>query len=85
MSKPEDIPQDIWDEAYRWAEDGGTIYRNIARAILNERNNAAKIASDLAGNNQQIRLHMGELSAQELRSVKAILNFISQAIRNGGK
>jgi hypothetical protein len=75
MSKPDDIPQDIWDEAYRWAEDGGTIYRNIARAILNERNNAAD------------RL-LALIDTPEIGGVYIApggFEVISQAIRNGGK
>jgi hypothetical protein len=74
MNKHEDIPQDIWDEAYRWAEDGGTIYRNIARAILNERNNAAKIAEEV-----------GIPLATRGNMIEMIPVLISQAIRNGGK
>lgn len=44
---------------------------------------AARIPADLAENGEQIKLHMGELSAQEMRSVKAILRFVSHAIRSG--
>lgn len=41
----------------------------------------ASIPATLAENGQQILLHMGELTAQELRSVKAILRHIAAAIR----
>lgn len=74
MINPDDIAQDIWDEAYRWAEDGGTIYRNIARAILNERNNAAEMAEALLSDRHT-----------SSRNPTYVIKEIVQAIRNGGK
>lgn len=47
MSKPEDIPQDIWDNASRIADEAQlesyTVWA-IARAILAERERCASIA-----------------------------------------
>jgi hypothetical protein len=45
----------------------------------------ARLPDDLAENGGQIRLHMGELTAQEMRSVKAILRYIAAALRALGQ
>jgi hypothetical protein len=77
MSKPDYIPQDVWEVAYDIAKD--RVVRNwsvvdqaqqIANAILNERNNAAKIAEDM--------LRFADTTSGADKA-------ISLAIRNGGK
>jgi len=46
-------------------------------AALNERQKIADRLMLLSGDSQTLRLHMGELSAQELRAVKAVLKWQS--------
>lgn len=56
MSKPDDIPQDVWDAASKVATaprvTGALFSENyvlpIARAILSERERCAKVATDQA-------------------------------------
>jgi len=45
----------------------------------------ARLPDDLAKNGEQIKLHAGELTAQEMRSVKAILRYVAAALRALGQ
>lgn len=76
MIKPEGISEEIWERAEKVydaivGEDTPTWkIEHIARAILNERNNVAKIAEDM--------LRFADTTSGADKA-------ISQAIRNGGK
>jgi hypothetical protein len=37
----------------------------------------------LANNPQELKLHMGEMTAQEMRSVKAALHLVAHKVREG--
>lgn len=81
-----EVPEDVMVAATKAYDDGferfaGNKIEAIAQAILAEREASAKIAEDLKANPQGIRLAMGELSAQEMRAVKAVLSFVTAAIR----
>jgi hypothetical protein len=71
----------------KWPEDYTNCYsqRDLDAALSTERARViemcARLPDDLAENGGQIRLHMGELTAQEMRSVKAILRYIAAALR----
>lgn len=93
MSRPDDISEEVWDSAWSMVPIGEITFSEavelVARAILNERNNAAKIADEYAakcseaqkqafdqGNDYKGNMHWSaQNTALEL----------SQAIRNGGK
>lgn len=90
MTETVEIPEDVIKAAIAVRADGHSKPNwyleqphvdAIARAILAEREACAKIAEDLKANPQGIRLAMGELSSQEMRSVKAVLSFVAAAIR----
>jgi hypothetical protein len=83
MSKPDDIPPDVWGKAlsvrmYAVYNTGDDVVEAIARAILNERNNAAKIAEDIGEDS-------GDPDSDFWDGHKHAAGRISQAIRNGGK
>jgi len=80
MSKPDDISQEVWDQTETvWVSflnpDLDEVREVVARAILNERNNAAKISKDWADGCEAEGNHDGADASEH----------ISQAIRNGGK
>lgn len=90
MSKPDDIPQDVWDKAV-WSLEYPHYREAIARAIMaakaEEREECAKIASDAKfGREATARSAMaeGDAEAAVLAAMQAkMAEVISQAIRNG--
>jgi len=86
MSKPDDIPQDVLKKARGCIEvrefnaeiPKNTIAR-IARAIMAEREQCAKIAAWFADSNSEF------LPEEVVIACGQIATDISQAIRNGGK
>lgn len=53
----------------------------IARAIVAERQRCACKAEELAEDRQRIRLALGEMTAQEMRSVRAALKWAAGIMR----
>lgn len=82
MSKPDDIPEDVWDEvqAINLALPYSHVQEQIARAILSERTKAAEIAQNMWAD---------MLEDKDVRRMRQrnqwLLDAISQAIRKGGK
>jgi hypothetical protein len=54
MSKPNDIPDDVWEKAGAFAVEDGERFK-FAHAILSERERCAQVAT-LYYDNEQIRL-----------------------------
>lgn len=81
-----DIPDDIRHTAIRAIRDIGwsTTYDDeidiIARAILTERERCAKFA-DAWDSPSALRLAAGEMTAQEMRTARAVARGIASAIR----
>jgi hypothetical protein len=60
------------------------ISQHVDAAVRAEREACAKRVEAMPKNMQQLLLHMGEMSAQERRSVAAALNLAAFAIRSRG-
>jgi hypothetical protein len=99
MSKPEDVPQGVWESALSWAsvidqgmvaEDWYPVWQKellvetIARAIMTESDRCAKIAETVV-----VEAFLIEDLAKEddthIEGRDFMRDHISQAIRNGGK
>lgn len=94
MSKPEDIPEDVWDSAFYHMDDFAlltladgddevSIQQCIARAILSERTKAAELYKAL----REIAAHEPSDGNHNLNDLiaHASVKTASQAIRKGGK
>jgi hypothetical protein len=69
------------DEAWgRWPYAGPGVHANFARRLERERNEAreenARLREWHGLTDAELRLRLGELTAQEIRTVRAVLNAI---------
>lgn len=92
MSKPDDIPRDVWYDAYKVVGQVGTymgslshmvVLERVARAILSERTKAAELYKAL----REIAAHEPSDGNHNLNDLiaHASVKTASQAIRKGGK
>lgn len=93
MTKPDDIPLDIWDTATNlsllWQGEDHPYRPNfsedIARAIMAERNACSALLMFASEDKQSLRLALGEMTAQEMRTLIAGIHYLAAAIRNRGE
>lgn len=94
MTKPDDIPQDVWDVAVGWATAEAqmtagrpVVAHAVARAIMAEREACAGIAGDIAAND--LDKGRGDSMKDEAYRIandigKQTATVIAAAIRNRG-
>lgn len=84
MSKPADIPQDVWDaaESVLIAERNKRPLPFIARAILAEREANAQKADHFTTAKHVRRAR--ELTSEQVYEIKIFARLIAAAIRKGG-
>lgn len=96
MSKPDDIADDVWEDAKQWAHDATEPARRgefvqdgwviaIARALLSERTKAAEIAENWEGPEILMPFASKEHNEGAAMGMYEAAERISQAIRKGGK
>ena len=91
MTKPDDIPQDVWETAKGWASaevqmtaGKPVVAHAVARAIMAEREACSALLMFASEDKQSLRLALGEMTAQEMRTLIAGIHYLAAAIRNRG-
>jgi hypothetical protein len=86
-SRPDDIPEAVWHSCW-WAQAHGlqeVASRQIMAAKAEEREACSNLLLAAAEKKQALRLALGEMTSQEMRTLIAGIGFLAATIRKRGE